>query len=345
MRLGAIGDVVRTLPAVSALRRAYPRARITWLVEPASASLLADQPWIDDVLVFPRPTLLALLGRGRLLALARTLREFVSRLRGLRPELVVDFHSILRSAMLARLSGAPRRVAYARPFGREGSTWLATDLARVGPRRIPRFERNAALLEYLGVEDRPAPAPLRLSPAAVAAFAHATGEPAPAVIHPGTSDATVHKRWTVAGYAAVARGLARETGTPVLVTAGPARDDRAFARAIVDAAGGSARPAPETPSLGHLAALFARCCLYVGSDTGPLHVASLVGTPVVQLLGPTHPVENEPWSGTPWRRVHVPVACSPCGRRGCAAATCMRVIPPDSVLDAARSLLAAPGSQ
>ena len=84
--------------------------------------------------------------------------------------------------------------------------------------------------------------------------------------------------------------------------------------------------------------MFAASRLFIGSDSGPLHVASLVGTPVVQLLGPTDPVENAPWGETPSRQVRVPVPCSPC-RSGCAAVTCMRSIRPDAVLAAARELL------
>ena len=152
------------------------------------------------------------------------------------------------------------------------------------------------------------------------------GAPPAVVMHPGTSDATPHKRWTPEGYGAVARALRDADGVSTLVSVGPARDDRAFAEAVVKAAAGAASLAPPTPGLGDLAALFARSRLYVGSDTGPLHVASLVGTPVVQLLGPTDPVENAPWPGTPSRTVRLPVACSPC-RRGCAAAPCMRPDP------------------
>jgi ADP-heptose:LPS heptosyltransferase len=88
-----------------------------------------------------------------------------------------------------------------------------------------------------------------------------------------------------------------------------------------------------------LVALCRESCLFLGSDSGPLHIASMVGTPVVQLLGARHPVENEPWSGTAWRRVHLDLACSPC-RRGCAAAPCMRDIPASAVIAAARELLA-----
>jgi 3-deoxy-D-manno-octulosonic-acid transferase/heptosyltransferase-1 len=345
IRLGAVGDVVRTLPAVSALRAGLPGARITWLVEPASASVVANQPWVDEVLLFPRPQLVGLLRAGRLCALARALRAFVRELRGRRFELVVDFHAILKSALLARLSGAPVRASYARPYAREGAWLLANRRARVTPRRASRFARNAALVRFLGIAAEPAAAPLRLSAGASVRVAAALGEgPAPVVIHPGTSDSTPHKRWTVGGYAQVARALAAASGAPVLVTAGPAADDRALADAIVAEAGGAARRAPPTPSLADLAALFAAARLYVGSDTGPMHVASLVGTPVVQLLGPTDPVENQPWERTPSRSVRVPVACSPC-RRGCAAAVCMRVIRPEQVVAAARELLlAGPGA-
>ncbi len=340
MRLGAVGDVVRTLPAVSALRAGYPDAQLTWLVEPTSASVLEGQPWIDRVLVFPRPALRAALVQGRLARAGSILRSFTRELRAARFDLVLDFHSILKSGILARLSGAPRRVAYAAPYGREGAWLLASDRARLVPRRTSRFERNAALVRFLGLKADPAPEPLRVEAGARERMAAALGDaPAPVVIHPGTSDDTPHKRWHAAGYAAVARALAQDTGTPVRVSAGPARADREAADAILDAAGSAARAAPETRSLADLAALLAQARLYVGSDTGPMHVASLVGTPVVQLLGPTHPIENRPWSGTPARSVRVPVACSPC-RRGCAAAVCMRVIPPEEVISAARELLA-----
>jgi len=341
IRLGAVGDVVRTLPAVSALRTGYPAARIEWLVEPASASLLRAQPWVDAVRVLPRPDWTAHARALRWGTLAREMWRFLRALRAERFDLVVDFHSILKTGLPSRASGAPVRVGYARPYGREGAWLAANERARLSAPRCSRFERNAALLAFLGLRAPGHPEPLRLAPESVARMDRALGDAPPApVLHPGTSDGTPHKRWTHEGYAHVARGLAETCGVPAWVTAGPARDDRTLADAIVRAADGAARPAPATPSLPDLAALFARSLLYVGSDTGPMHVASLVGIPVVQLLGPTDPVENAPWPGTPSRSVRVGVACSPC-RRGCAAATCMRAIDPADVLDAARGLLAA----
>ena len=340
IRLGAVGDVVRTLPAVSALRAAYSGAHIAWLVEPPAAGILRGQPFLDEVIEFPRDALQAALA-GR--AVGRLLREsthFARVLYRRRFALALDFHSILRSGILSLLSGARIRVAYARPFGREFAYAFATHRARLAPERISRFERNAALVRTLGVDEKPSSQPLRVAPGARARASAALEEGGvPVAIHPGTSDATPYKRYTALGYAEVARALAKDAGVPCIVTRGPARGDREIAQAIVDASDGAARLAPETPTLADLAALLAVCRLTVGGDTGPLHVASLVGTPVVQLLGPTDPIENAPWDRTPSRSLGTGLACSPC-RRGCPAATCMRSLAPDAVVAAARELLA-----
>jgi ADP-heptose:LPS heptosyltransferase len=340
IRLGALGDVVRTLPAVSALRRAYPGAHIAWAVEPAAAGILTGQPFLDEVIEFPRNALRAALAGRDLGRLLRESAQFARALRRRRFDLALDFHSILRSGVLSLLCGARIRVAYARPFGRELAYVFATHRVRLAPGRISRFERNAALVRFLGVDEQSGGQPLRVASGARApASAALVGGGAPVAIHPGTSDGTPYKRYTASGYAEVARALAKDVGVPCVVTRGPARGDREIAQSIVDASDGAAHLAPETPTPTDLAALFAVCRLVVGGDTGPLHVASLVGTPVVQLLGPTDPIENAPWERTPSRSLRAGLACSPC-RRGCPAATCMRSLAPDAVVAAARELLA-----
>jgi ADP-heptose:LPS heptosyltransferase len=344
VRLGAVGDVVRTLPAAAGLRTQWPNARLAWLVESPAASVLRGQSWLDEVIVFPREELADALRRGRLALLARRARVFVGELRDARFDLVVDFHAILKSALLARLSGAPRRVSYARPFAREGAAWFATERARLFPPKQSRFDRNEALLRFLASDVELPARPLEVPAPVLERMTAALGsEPAAVVIHPGTSDATPYKRFPSAGYAAVARALAAQ-GVRCLVSAGPAASDREMAHGVLAAAGDAARPAPATPTLLDLAALFARSRLYLGADSGPMHVAALVGTPVVQLVGPTCPIENAPYPGTPSRTLRVAIGCNPC-RRGCAAATCMRVIPVNEVLAAVRELLAISGSR
>lgn len=332
--------MVRTLPAASTLRAAYPGSHLAWLVESPARSLLEAQAWIDEVIEFPRVALREALRRGQVAAARRVLKVFLRELRERRFDLTVDFHSILKSGLLARASGAPLRVGYALPYAREGAWLFANRRVRLSAPKSSRFERNAALVAFLGVGAPSARQPLRIETRALARARAGLGAgPAPVVMHPGTSDATPHKRWTVAGYAAVARSLAKHAGLSSVVSHGPARDDRGFAEAVVGASQGTARLAPETAGLTDLAALFSLCRLYVGSDSGPMHVASLVGTPVVQILGPTDPLENRPWSGTPSRSVRRAVSCSPC-RRGCAAVTCMRIVSPEAVIAAARELLA-----
>ena len=340
LRLGALGDVARTLPAASALRAGHPGAHLAWLVEPGARGAVAGQPWIDELLVFPRDELRSALRRLHLRRFVRVLAAFLRELRRRRFDLVVDFHSILKSALLARASGAPRRAAYAPPHGREGAWLLANARARVAERRTSRYARNLALVRFLGVGASPWSAPLRVDGDARRRVLEALGPGlAPVLIHPGSSGATPHKRWSAEGYAAVARSLAA-LGVPVRVAFGPAPAERAFAESIASTAGEGVQLAPPTTELGDLAALCEASRLFIGGDSGPLHVASLVGTPAVQILGPTDPVENEPYTGTPSRTVRVPVACSPC-RRGCAAAVCMRRVEPAAVVAAARELLAA----
>ena len=345
-----MGDVVRTIPAASRIRRVFPGAHLAWLVEPAASTLLRTQSWIDEVIVFPRSELSATLRRLKFASLTRQGVRFAREIRQRRFDLVVDFHSILRSGLLSLSSGAPQRVAFGPPFGREFAYLFANYRAQLQPDRISRYDRNAGLVDFLdGVAhtgaDRALPA---VEPALLETDHGLRAEmhrvlgagPRPAVIHPGTSDATPFKRYTTEAYVEVARGLAAETAAATVVAWGPGRDDRALAAAIVSAAGAAARLAPPTPTLGDLAALFACCRLFVGADSGPLHLASGVGIPVVQIIGPTDPVENAPDTRTPSRTVRVGLSCSPC-RRGCAAATCMTMIPPAAVLAAARELLAA----
>lgn len=308
VRLSAMGDVVRTLPAVSALRAAWPAAHLAWLVESAHAGLLESQPWIDEVLPFPRTALTGELRGLRPDRAVQRLGAFVRELRGRSFDLVIDFHGILKSGLLTWCTRAPLRAGYARGVAREGAHCFLTHRAQLKEPRVSRFVRNDALVRYLGVRAAAKRRPLVVSEALQGAMSRALGGLRPLAIHPGTSNATPHKRWSASGYAQVARALHEQRGLLSVVTAGPARDDRSFAKAIVRAAPQAARLAPETPGLPELAALLGRCRMYLGGDTGPMHIASLVGTPVVQLLGATDPVHSLPYDETPYRRVLAPGA-------------------------------------
>ncbi|HPG25410.1 MAG TPA: glycosyltransferase family 9 protein [Myxococcota bacterium] len=339
IRLGAMGDVVRTLPAAACLRQMHPGAHLAWLVEPAAAGVVEASGLVDETLVFPRGELVAALRAADALAFGRCLGGFLRRLRARRFELVLDFHGLLKSGLLARLSGAPVRYGFGRGVARELSDVFVNRHVQLPSRGVSRFDRNAALVAAL-VPDAELPAHplLAASPIALArmvARLRISGREQASrfvLLHPGSSAGARHKRYATAGWAAVARRLAA-SGLEVWVACGAGREERQLADEVLRAAGGAAHAAPETRAFDDLLALLARAAVFASADTGPLHAASLAGVPVVQLLGPTDPIQNAPWAATPWRRVHYALPCSPC-RRGCADPACMRAIPPARVADA-----------
>jgi ADP-heptose:LPS heptosyltransferase len=339
IRLGALGDVVRTLPAVSGLRSLYPGAHLAWLVEPDSAGVVEAAGVVDEIVVFPRRDLMESWRAGDGLSLARQGLGFLRRLRARRFDLTLDFHGILKSGLLSRLSGAPLRYGHARGVVREGAFLFANRHAHLQSPRVSRYERNAALVRALRpdvqIPERVALSPSRLAVARLGARLRVSGREHAerfVLIHPGSSRGAVHKRYPAGAWAETARLLARE-GLAVWIAAGSNRHERRLVEEILRASQGAARPAPETRSFDDLLALLDRASVFASGDTGPLHAASMVGVPVVQLLGPTDPVHNQPWPASRHRRVFVPLPCSPC-RRGCDEPACMRVLPPSRVCEA-----------
>ncbi len=338
IRLGALGDVIRTLPAVKALRSRYPGAHLTWLVEPSAAGVVERAEFVDEAMIFPREDLVEFLKAADGLSLVRRLGQFVRRLRARRFDLVLDFHGILKSGLLARISGAPIRFGYGRRGAREFSELFANRNVDLPNSRVSRYERNAALVKALipdvEISRGPFLAPSTLAEARLTArlrISHREREVGFVLIHPGSSPRASHKRYAPVAWAEVARRLSRE-GVSVWIAAGGGRRDRSAVDEILRLGEGAIVAAPETREFDDLLALLARASVFVSCDSGPLHAASLSGVPVVQLLGPTDPIQNEPWRYSPSRRAHIPLPCSPC-RRGCVDPACMRVIAPASVVE------------
>jgi len=335
--------VVRTLPAAAALRSLYPGAHLSWLVEPGAAGVVDAASVVDETLVFPRGELVESLRAADGLSFARTLLGVVRCLRDRRFDLVLDFHGILKSGLLARLSGAPIRYGFGRRIARELADRFANRRVELEDPHVSRYDRNAALVELLApgvkIPDRPFLQPSSLAVARLAARLRVSNrekEEGYVLIHPGSSPRARHKRYAPSAWREVAERLANE-GVPVWIASGPNRHERNLVEEILRASEAGVVAAPETRSFDDFLALLVRASVFVSCDSGPLHAASLVGVPVVQLLGPTDSIYNEPWRGTPSRRVHIPLPCSPC-RRGCADPACMRAIPPGLVVDEIRGL-------
>ena len=333
VRLGALGDVVRTRFAFAGVRALYPDAKIDWLIEDRAAAGLVGLAELDEAVIVPRRRLRP--GHPRIAL--RTLRDFVRELCERDYDLSIDFHGAFRGAFLTWSAGIPVRVGYDLPFAKEGSRHLLTHRLRIAHAHVSRFERNAALVRFLGGEVPSAPAALTLGNAA------ASLPKLPerfALIHPGTSPKTSYKRWEAERFGEVARTLHERAGLPSLVAFGPVPGEQAAARAVVAAAAGAAELAPSTASLAEFLALLSRASVFVGCDSGPMHLASLARTPAVAIFGPTDPIENGPFPGVPHRVVRRDVGCNPC-REGCPSRACMRAVQPDAVAAAALALLAA----
>jgi len=299
VRLGAMGDIVRTLPAVRLLRFGLPDARIHWVAWEPWTRLLRGHPDLDAVIGLPRSELRTL-ARSPLgwPALAGTTGRLATQLRALHAGLVLDFHGDLRSGLVGRLSGAPVRIGYEGHQQKEGNQLFTTHQVASGDRRTPRLERNLDLIRALGFPVRPVPdAGLEIPEsdqraADEIASMLAGGCAGYGVLGPGASRRQAYKKPPAPLFAAAARALI-ELGIAPIVASGPGEDDDAIR--VVEASDGAARRAPVT-GLMTLAALLAGARVFVGGDSGPLHLACGVGCPVVGLYGPTDPLVNTPWN-------------------------------------------------
>jgi heptosyltransferase-1 len=281
VRLGALGDLIHSLPVAAALRRAFPRARIDWLVDVRHRELLDLVPVIDRRLAISTSAV------GWMLDAVRGLRKT-------RYDVALDLQGLLKSATLARLSGAARVIGFPTPLLRERlASIFYTETAGTAAAHV--INKNLSMLKALGIQHSAAEFPLEGgSPAIIAAARRQLGideRDRFAIINPGA--AWPNKRWPPVYFAEVAVALKKNYGLPSIVLWGPAEEG--LAHDVVDAAQGSAAASPQT-TLADLVSLTRAAAVMVSGDTGPLHVAGAVGTPLVGIYGPTDPDRNGPWA-------------------------------------------------
>ena len=295
LRLSAVGDVIRTLPAVKALKEHYPSSSIAWVVEEPSKALLVSQPEIDEVILFPRRKWAD--GIKSVKKMWRTIREVVEFILGLRRrefDIILDFHGILKSGLLSYLSGSPRRIGFDRRSSKEGNSLFSNIKVSLPDEQMSRFQRNFALLKGIGLEVKDFRSDLYI-PAKdkeyidefFNSFNSSLGGPVIA-IHSGTSPKTSFKRWMPPQYSQLADRLIRELKATVIFTWGPGELE--MVKGIQKEMKEHSILGPVTESLTQLGEIFKRCSLYIGGDTGPMYIASLLGTPMVVIYGPTDPI-------------------------------------------------------
>lgn len=295
VRLGAMGDIVHTLPAVAALREAIPQTKIGWVVEERWAELLCaagsersgprspSRPLVDYVHTVDtkrwRKSPFSFHSRGQMNAARRELREQ-------RYELAVDFQGAVKSAIIARF--AELTVGMERPRETPARWFYNRRIMTTGTHVIEQYHSLAEAVAGRALP--PGKIELPHDEKAEESIAQKIGEAGEAVvlINPGAGWAA--KQWPAARYGEVAKSLAKD-GLRLLINFGPGEES--LASMVQTASEGAA--IPMSCSISELIALMRRARLFIGGDTGPLHLAAALGVPVVAIFGPTDPARNGPY--------------------------------------------------
>ena len=365
LRLGSMGDVIHALPAVTVLRSTLPAAEIGWAIEERWAELLCaprrgaavcdyeryadsysrspEKPLVDRVHLVNTRTWRSQLFSGETW---RYMRAAMQQLRQAHYDVALDFQGAWKSAAVGWFSGTPIRLGFQNPRENAASVLYTRRIARRGAHVV---EQNLSLITaFLGLEGRdraeeevalpPEPLPVPELPREPGHERWAEeelgrcglGQQDFAILNPGAGWGA--KCWPPDRYAELARGL-RDMGMPSLINFGPGEEP--VVRAVEAAARGTVRAFQY--SISELVALMRRARIFVGGDTGPMHLAAALGVPVVGIFGPTDPARNGPY-GTRAVVLRSPESVTNHSRRAPADGT-MLSITPSMVLKAARELL------
>jgi lipopolysaccharide heptosyltransferase I len=342
VRLSAIGDVVNVLPAVHLIRESFPHARITFAVEKPASSLLYCSPDIDEVFVIDRHSWAHSLKNPLLAPLAiRQILCTVAALRKRQFDLCLDFQGNARSAAVCLSSASRVRIGFSTRNVREFASIFYTRTVKLPRDKMTRAQKNLRLLKAVGIEPRNVMPPLQFSEQEMSAVNRFFNEQRindsrVAAVHAGTSKFGAFKKWDEKGYAEVCSKLRSDFRIIPLLTYGPG--EKEMVERINSLSGNACIIAPQLRGLKELAYLLKRCSLFIGADTGPMHIAAAVGTPIVAIFGPKDPQIYAP-NCPNYIIVRKDIPCSPCEKRSCSHSSCMKAITAEDVLAAVKSII------
>jgi len=329
VKLSAIGDVIHALPVALVLKTRYPNSRITWIVEKPAYDLLTDNPYIDEIILFDKPKFKSWTG------LIKSAGELSRQLKSRKFDLAIDLQGLFKSAAIAWLSGAPKRLVYCN----------ARELSHLVSERVCGEYSNGHVVDryldvprHLGCRIDKVEFPIVFTPQdiakteAIAGHAGLDMRQNYIVLAPGTNWAT--KCWPTTHFAELADAIYEQKIIPVVV--GGANDKRLFEDIAAKMRIPPVNLTGQT-SLKQLAYIIKKSKAFVGGDTGPMHLAAAVNTPVIALFGPTDPARNGPY-GNQHRVISASVPCAGCWRRTCDK-SCMDKITPSGVLQAVQEVL------
>jgi heptosyltransferase I len=344
VKLSAIGDVIHTLPALTALRRHFPNAQIDWLVESAAADLVQGHAALSRVLIWRRREFVKLLKAGRLPSAVRLFSSLLLHLRDTRYDLILDFQALLKSSLWIFLARGRRKAGFGQGMEHsEKSHLFLNERISAISMEIHALDRGLSLLQALGISNSQVLYDLPIGKkdegeAQQLLAVSGIGLDQPFVaINPVAKWPT--KLWAAERFRELAERLSKK-GFQVAFTG--SKEDRPLIDEIALRLGSSVIRLDGRTSLKVLAAVYRAASVVVSTDTGPMHLAAAVGTPVVALFGPT-----APWRTGPYGEGHVVlragVSCSPCFGKSCKTAelepmACMNRITVEHVVEAVARL-------
>jgi 3-deoxy-D-manno-octulosonic-acid transferase/heptosyltransferase-1 len=358
VKLSAIGDVIHTLPALALLRRSAPESSVTWVVEEKAAGILVGHPQLDKVIVSGRKRWMHDLPRpSRWPAVFREAASFVRELRSERYDLVVDFQGLFKSAIMVLLSRGACKIGYAKT--RELSYLVLTHRIDPPPAEWHAVDKNIGLVEavlklngisvrggtahaaggarhHYSASDGMAVPDERVHARVDAMLNSSRLDPARPLIVVNAPAGWETKKWDGTKMAALADRLIETYETHVIYTG--ATGDTPYIGAIIARMQYPAVNAAGKTTLQELACLISKARLFVTTDSGPMHIAAAVGTPVVALFGPTAPWRTGPYTDRA-RIVRTQAPCSPCYKRECDSMICMNEITVDEVMESAAAFM------
>lgn len=332
IRLSSFGDVLMTIPAVKALREYYPNAHLSWLVEGSVGELLAHQEFIDEVIHFPRGSIQSSMKHGNLTKATKEMKAFLNRLRSGEYDIILDFHGIIKSALFSKLVKGKRIIGFGKSLAKEKSHLFYHECVECEDKRLHKVVRNMLIPRHLGVDIAVPSIKLEPPPDAVSyidEFLSHAGIRAPVfAINPFSSKGSSFKRWDMNCYGELIRRITQENMGRAIVLWGPG--EKGEAKRLTDMAGDGAFLSCPT-NVPQLLALLRRVDMYIGGDTGMMHLAALANTPVLAIFGPTDHKINGPY-GPIHRIIRKDLSCSPCKNKNCQERKCLTEITVDEVL-------------
>ena len=338
IKLSAIGDVVHSLPLLEVLRQRFPVARIDWLIEEDASGIVEGHPCIDELLILPRKSWLRRFRKkGEFVSVTREIPRFIREFRSRKYDIVIDLQGLLKSGILTFVARGKRKIALNN--AREGSALFIKERVAIPDPQMHALERYLCIARHLGAENTrwDGYIPIHESDKAYVDSLLQRFDNGRSLVTINPMAKWKTKLWEPTRFASLADLVHEKRGAEIIFTGSDT--DRAAIEEIQSAMSTEALNLAGRTTLKQLAYLYQRCAVVISTDTGPMHIAAAMRSPlVVALFGPTSPSKTGPYGGRK-KVIRAGVACSPCFKKRCDDMRCMRGITVDMVYEAVKEVI------